>query len=209
MPHAFTSTATATGPPLGKLLPARPAMQPPALTRCWAAWSMCCRWAVWRHRAELTCRASGCSVGYECLAGLHDLPSACLRSLLAHPLLWPPPCPTPPQTLGPYCAALCAAEVFSSLLKPSHTAHSSQDYAYAQLSKGRGGKPAAVGRRGGGGADGEDVAWEEEGAAATPRPPKPYAMRMSGEQQAMRAFTSVHSSLHLHRAISLLFRCCA
>ena len=95
------------------------------------------------------------------------------------------PAPSLLQTLGPYCAALCAAEVFSSLVKPSHMGHSSQDYAYAQLSKGRGGRPAAVGRRDSGGEGGEDAAGEEE-AAAPARPPKPHAMRLSGERAAAR-----------------------
>lgn len=96
-----------------------------------------------------------------------------------------PPHSTPtPQTLGPYCAALCAAEVFSSLAKPSLSAHSSQDYAYAQLSKGRGGRPGAVGKREGGRRQQEAAGEDDAAEAATPaRPSKPHAMRLSGEQQ--------------------------
>lgn len=86
------------------------------------------------------------------------------------------------QTLGPYCAALCAAEVFSSLVKPSHMGHSSQDYAYAQLSKGRGGKPAAVGRLCSSVEGGVGDAEGDEETTAPARPPKPYAMRLSGER---------------------------
>ena len=93
------------------------------------------------------------------------------------------------QTLGPYCAALCAAEVFSCLVKPSHLAQTSHDYAYAQLSKGRGGRPAAMGGKEGGkegGSSAEDAAGEEV-ASSRVCPPKPYAMRMSGELASLLA----------------------
>lgn len=90
------------------------------------------------------------------------------------------------QSMGPYCAALCTAEVFASLAKPPPAAAAGGTaYGYAQLGKGR---ASSGDRRSEAGAEASCAATELlEDAAEEGRParPTPRAMQLSGEQLQM------------------------
>lgn len=98
----------------------------------------------------------------DCLLGSNERyyavgisPSSSLANLRGHA----PPLPTP-QTLGPFCAALSAAEVFSSLVRPPPV------HTYAPMGR------RQAGRSSGGGS---------EGGAAEPAGAGPAAALAAGE----------------------------
>ena len=89
--------------------------------------------------------------------------------------------------MGPYCAALCTAEVFASLAKPPPgAAAGGAAYGYAQLGKGRGSSGSQHSGAGAesSGAAAELLEEEAEGEEERPARPTPRAMQLSGKKLA-------------------------